>query len=702
MRRGIGILAICGTVALAAGAGLGDDQNGAGVDQSAQEASAYRRSKYFSPGKRPANPGSQAAAGAKPGAQAPMIPSSSRIVDSRYGAFAPDRKELAEPAFFPSSDLAAQDSAAVGGIPPATGASIPRPFPVVPAQNETTADAMLIRAGLKPQTSSNPQDLAGEAWSDAPARPALDRRPADSQQSGGFDIIRADAVTGGAPAEPIPRFSPAPLPSPQAAAIHADATRTNAGDVLLSGKSDAPALLSRPIVAGSQTATVTVEWTKQSDIVVGQECECRLVVKNSGEAPAREVSVDVQFPSTVRLIAALPRPAAAKDRLTWTFPELAPGAAESIGVRLVPSERGELAAMASVRFTSAAPGRFQVDEPMLELTVKGPKEVMMGDPASQTILVSNPGTGVASNVRIESQIPPGLEHPRGDRLVMEVGSLNPGETRAIRLALSAVEGGQHNVQISARAGASLVQNATAEINVIAPNVKLTLEGPGLRFIGRSAKYTLTVVNDGAAPTNNVRVLHRVPDGFQFVSADNGGKFDPSSMTASWFVGRLEPQQTAQLTVELLPVLVGSHVHKAGVVTEHGSKAGAELATEVDGTASLVLEIVDRNDPVEVGVETGYEVRIRNEGSKAARNVALACEVPEGVQLIGTRGPTDAVVEKGVVVFKNLEQLEPGKTATYLLQVKGRIEGNHRLRARLASDSIQEPLLYEELTKFYGG
>jgi hypothetical protein len=34
-------------------------------------------------------------------------------------------------------------------------------------------------------------------------------------------------------------------------------------------------------------------------------------------------------------------------------------------------------------------------------------------------------------------------------------------------------------------------------------------------------------------------------------------------------------------------------------------------------------------------------------------------------------------------------------------VRAKAEGYHRFRARLASDSIQEPLLVEELTKFYG-
>lgn len=451
----------------------------------------------------------------------------------------------------------------------------------------------------------------------------------------------------------------------------------------------------------SQTPSISLRWEKHTDINVGQECECRLILKNNGDGLADDVIVDAHFPSSVRLTAAMPRPSNTHGHLSWNFETLQPGVEKTIRIRMIPHERGALPTMAYVRFTGASSGSFQVEEPMLQLSLKGPKQVMVGDPASQIITVSNPGSGVANNVKIESNIPQGLEHVRGESLVMDIGSLNPGETRTLRLALAAVSGGNHTVKITAQADAALTQSATADIHVVAPSIKVSLEGPSLRYIGRNAQYTLSVLNDGAAASNNVRVVHRIPEGFEFASADEGGKYDPSGRTASWFVGRLEPGQSTRLNVVLLPVKLGDYVHRAGVVSEHGAKSTAEFETQVEGTASLVLEIVDRDDPVEVGVETAYEVRVRNDGSKAAKNVALSCELPQGVTLIRAKGPTEHIAENGLVVFKNIGQLQPEKTAIYRVHLKGRVEGNHRFRARLASDSIREPLIFEELTRFYG-
>ncbi|MEX1095835.1 MAG: hypothetical protein WED34_07285 [Planctomycetales bacterium] len=451
--------------------------------------------------------------------------------------------------------------------------------------------------------------------------------------------------------------------------------------------------------SGAQTPMVTVEWVPRSSINVGQECACELVVRNSGQGEARDVVVEATFPETVRLIDSKPLPSEGREKLAWTFPTIAPGGSQSIHIKMVPSQRGDIATQAQVRFTGVAGGLFRVEEPMLELALSGPKEVMVGDPASQLIVVSNPGTGVADNVTIEAVIPAGLEHPRGERLAMDIGALSPGESRQVRLALAAISGGPQVVQVAARADANLRQVAEASIEVIAPELSVAVEGPGLRYLGRIAAYKLAVKNSGGAASNNVRVVHKVPAGFEFVSASHGGKFETEDNAIHWFVGGMKAGEEIGLTAQLNATQLGDFEHEVRATSEHGAKSEARLATRVEGSAALVLEIADLNDPVEIGAETGYEIRVRNEGTKAATNVGLSCELSPGVELVNAEGPSGRIAESGLVVFKSLT-LPPGQTAVYRVLVKGVTEGNHRFRARLASDSIQEPLIFEELTRFY--
>jgi uncharacterized repeat protein (TIGR01451 family) len=452
-------------------------------------------------------------------------------------------------------------------------------------------------------------------------------------------------------------------------------------------------------VSGPQTAKITIQWVKKSDINVGQECQCQLLLTNTGVVAAKNVLVDAYFPTSVRLVKTEPAPATVTDHLTWKFTELTPGQKQVIDIRMIPNERGELDTSAFVTFTSAANSVFTVSEPLLMVKVDGPKEVLVGDPASQVIRVSNPGTGVATNVKLEAIIPAGLEHLRGERLAMEIGSLNPGETRTVRIALASVGGGEQELNVQVVADGGLRKNESKTIDVIASSLNAKLSGPATRFVGRTAQYTVTVINESDVASNNVRAVYKAPEGFKFVRADNGGRRDQARRTVSWFIGSLEPGDSVKRSVFLTAVSTGDFTHSAAVTSEHGASASAELATTIDATANLVLQIVERADLVKVGAETAFEVRVRNDGGKPAMNVSLSIELPAGVKYQSARGPSELLAQNGLLLFKSIGQLDPGKTAIYRVYVQGSAVGNHRLRARVASDSVGEPIIIEELTKF---
>jgi uncharacterized repeat protein (TIGR01451 family) len=182
---------------------------------------------------------------------------------------------------------------------------------------------------------------------------------------------------------------------------------------------------------------------------------------------------------------------------------------------------------------------------------------------------------VAHNVAIEAIIPEGLEHARGQKLLMEVGSVGPGESRTVRLALAAVSGGEHAVVIHAKAEGDLHQETTNYITVVAPSLKVGIDGPGLRYVGRNAVYALNVANDGRADSNNVRVLHKVPEGFKFVQADKGmTKPTAPSLSVASRAG-----ERTELKVELAATQIGSCM-LSGAVSETPQES--ELETHVDG------------------------------------------------------------------------------------------------------------------------
>ncbi|MEZ6058873.1 MAG: hypothetical protein R3C19_00765 [Planctomycetaceae bacterium] len=494
-----------------------------------------------------------------------------------------------------------------------------------------------------------------------------------------------------AAAPPQTAASPAPGPAPVAApALRETVVRSESPS-----RAYADGVGSQD--TGPQSPSVTLQWVQHGDFNVGQECKCDLIIRNSSDSPVRHVIAEAVIPDGLQVIAASPDPNSTAGSALWTFEELAAGDSRRVELTVVPLGRGGMQLNAFVRFTGFAASVFTVKEPMLQLSVDGPAQVEVGQQGSYVVSVTNPGTGVARNVTIQAAIPEGLEHRRGSLLTIEVGTLNPGESRQAKLSVAAVQGGPQNLAVRATADGELTDQTTTNITVVEPQLSIAVHGPEQRVVGQQTDYEVVVVNDGNVASNNVRAKYRVPEGYEFISADRGGKFMEQERTVDWFVGTLKSGSSSSLIVTLRPTTAGAAVHQAGVVSDHGKVTVAEHSTTVEGVAELSLKLDARTKQAVVGDEAVFEVRIENDGSRAANGVGLSCELPFGLELLQAAGPSEYIAENGVLVFRSIPTLEPGQSAVFAIQTRCRREGTHNLRVRVASASITEPLIGEETT-----
>ena len=95
-----------------------------------------------------------------------------------------------------------------------------------------------------------------------------------------------------------------------------------------------------------------------------------------------------------------------------------------------------------------------------------------------------------------------------------------------------------------------------------------------------------------------------------------------------------------MTLDLIAVNPGEHKQVASAQSGRGLKADTEIVTRVEGLSALLMELVDLDDPVEVGAETAYEIRVTNTGSKTETNLQLICTVPDKMEFRGARGPAN--------------------------------------------------------------
>ena len=87
-----------------------------------------------------------------------------------------------------------------------------------------------------------------------------------------------------------------------------------------------------------------------------------------------------------------------EQRVVWTISRLAPRGTESLTLRVTPTTNAPLDLFVdwTVRPISAV-AQIEVQQPQLEMSVFGPKDIAYGEAAKYTIRLTNPGNGSADD-----------------------------------------------------------------------------------------------------------------------------------------------------------------------------------------------------------------------------------------------------------------------------------------------------------------
>ena len=452
---------------------------------------------------------------------------------------------------------------------------------------------------------------------------------------------------------------------------------------------------------GPQSPSLTLEKVAPPEVQVGKQATFELHVRNIGTVPAHDVLVEDDVPTGAQFVSSTPKASRGeRGRLGWNVGTLKPGDEVVIRVELVPTGEGEIGSVATVTFAAAVTSRTRVTRPELALEVVAPKDVLIGEDLVMRIRVSNTGTGVATGVVLSNLLPVGLSHPAGGELEYEVGDLPPGEMRELDLELKASKAGAAVNRLVARGDGQLQVEKQTQLAVLAPGLDVALDGPRKRYLDRQATYTVSVMNPGTAAAHEVELVTYLPQGLDFVEANNSGQYDAATRTVRWLLDELPPQERGSVTLTTLPVEAGEQPLKITSSARQGLAVEKRETLLVEGVAAILFEVVDVADPIEVGGETSYEIRVVNQGSKAATNVQIVAVLPNELKATGADGPTRYELTTGQVRFHELAQLAPKAETAYRIRVQGAVAGDARIRVQLTTDDIRAPITKEESTRIY--
>ena len=455
------------------------------------------------------------------------------------------------------------------------------------------------------------------------------------------------------------------------------------------------------VIEGQQTPSLAIEKSAPSEIQVGKETEFGIVVRNVGSVAAHDVVIFDRVPRGTRFVSAQPAASRTPEgQLMWEAGTLQPGDERAITIQLLPIAEGEIGSVAQVLFQSQASVRTICTKPELTIKHTGPQKVLIGENITLDITISNPGTGAATSVVLEEDVPEGLVHAAGRELEREIGALRPGDTRQLQLTLTAEKPGRVQNTVLVRGDGNLIAHDALDIEVVAPALQVALSGPRLRYLDRPVTYDVAVSNPGTAPAHEVELVTYLPKGMQFVSADHKGAYEPQNHAVYWSLEELPANQNGSAKLTLLPLEIGEQKISLEGRAALGLQHADEKTVQVDSLAELQFTITDEHDPIEIGAETTYVVTLKNSGSSAATNIVLSVGLPPQLQAIGGDGPTPVLVEAGQLKIDTLERLGAGEEAVYKIRVQGLDAGPQRLQIQLVTAETPVPVTKEEITLVY--
>lgn len=409
------------------------------------------------------------------------------------------------------------------------------------------------------------------------------------------------------------------------------------------------------------------------------------------------VKARMRIPKGIQYVKSEPSAKKEGELLTWTFPWMDANEVKTIKVWLKALKEGTYMPCASVQAFPRACFTVKVTKPKISITKTGPEVAALGESVTFNIVVKNEGNGVAKDVVVVDTVPKGLSHDSGKKqLTFKLGDMNPETSKTISVKLKAIERGKHLNLASVKTSNAGQSKDDAPIVVKLEDFEITKKGMEKQYLGKKADYVINVKNVGDT-TLDLQVVDYAPSGTTIVKAQDAAV--TTSTKATWNIASLAPGASESFKVTLTSRVPGVHRNSAKVSSKSSSKSDGQ-DTLWEGFAAILFEVVDTNDPLQVGEETTYIIRVTNQGTKQDNNIVVTAVFPKEIKPIETSGDTKGKIEGQKVTFEACKVLEAKKSITLKVNAKGAVIGDGRLKFNLTSDLIKKPVVEEESTHVY--
>lgn len=449
------------------------------------------------------------------------------------------------------------------------------------------------------------------------------------------------------------------------------------------------------------TSAILLRQRAPSSVKANSEYDINLDVINLTGGTLQNVVVTAESLSNLGYLSSVPPYSKSADGdALWAIGDLGPNATKTIVIKGKADKVGVASNCLSVSYANVLCVSTQVVQPALQLAKTATPEVCgTCEEIKLTYEVKNAGSGDAENVVIKDTLPAGLTVDGKNVVERSVGTLASGQSKVVNVTAKASGAGEFKSGASATAKDGLVAQSGTPVTVVKqPQLTVACEAPAKVFVGRDITYKFTVKNPGNCAASGATVTAPIPAGANFVSADNNGKAEAGKVV--WNLGSVGAGETKTLTLKVKPTGMGSTPVTATASATCVPVATTNCSTEIAGIPAILLEVVDTDDPVEVGGTTTFVVTATNQGSAADSNVKVVCTLPAGMEFVSGTGDSAVTASGSTVTMAAVPSVPAKGKAIWRIVVRAKAEGDVRTKWSLTSDQFKTPVEETESTNLY--
>jgi uncharacterized repeat protein (TIGR01451 family) len=239
-----------------------------------------------------------------------------------------------------------------------------------------------------------------------------------------------------------------------------------------------------------------------------------------------------------------------------------------------------------------------------------------------------------------------------------------------------------------------------------PDIAVEVEGPDAKNVDELASFAINIINTGTTPLTNVTIVADFDRELDPESATSGHKTDAADRL-TWSFSRLEAGKRLLLEAVCRCKAESNRACISVLATsaERAEDTG-EACVQIGSTATdLAVTVIEFNDPVTVGKEADYEIRVKNVGRTIDRQVVVEFTLPGGMAIV----PKGTIGAAGVVRFTQVggstyrfdppvAELRPNESLTFRVRALAEKAGDGAFRVKVDSQGLEQPARDEEQVK----